>query len=289
MKTATLSDLPLLRSYFSAYPRHLCVYTPGVLMMWRDYFRLALCERDGTLLVRLAYDGKTDAYLYPIGRDPEGALNELIENEHKEGRPLCLFGLDDGEKDALLARFPTAKATADRGEADYLYDTASLAAFPGKRYAGQRNHINKFNRLYPDHTLMPLTADDRDELFAFLDDFLKTHGDRPLLAEEIDMTREVLTHLDEYAMCGVVLRVGGRVAAFAAGEVIGDMLSVHIEKADTAVQGSYQRIVSGFAASVDATAVPYLNREDDMNNEGLRTSKLSYHPVDILNKWRVTI
>ena len=289
MRTATLSDLPLLRSYFSAYPRRLCVYTPGVLMMWRDYFRLALCERDGTLLVRLAYDGVTDAYLYPIGRDPEGALDALIASEHAKGESLRLFGLDDGEKDALLARFPAATAIADRGEADYLYDTASLATFPGKRYAGQRNHINKFNRLYPDHTLTPLTADDRDELSRFLDDFLRARADRPLLGEEMTMTREVRSHLDEYGMCGIVLRVGDRVAAFAAGEVIGDMLSVHIEKADTAVQGAYQRIVSGFAASVDAQAVPYLNREDDMNNEGLRTSKLSYHPVEILNKWRVTI
>ena len=289
MKTATLSDLPLLKQYFSTYPKRLCVYTPGVLTMWRDYFRLAVCERDGTLLVRLAYDGETDAYLYPIGRDPEGAIDTLIASEHKNGRPLRLFGLSEGEKDALLARFPTAEAIADRGEADYLYNTASLAAFPGKRYAGQRNHINRFNRLYPNHTITPLSAADREELSDFLGEFLSKHADRPLLAEEIAMTREVLEHFDEYGMTGVVLRVDGRVAAFAAGEVIGDMLSVHIEKADTAIQGSYQKIVSGFAASVDAQAVPYLNREDDMNNEGLRTSKLSYHPIEIMNKWRVTV
>ena len=289
MNTATRQDLSLLKRYFTEYPSHLCVYTPGVLIMWREYFRLAVCEENETLIVRLAYDGENDTYLYPIGRDPEGALDRLIASEHAEGRPLRLFGLDDAQKDALLARFPDATAEADRGEADYLYNTAALAAFPGKRYAGQRNHINKFNRLYPDHTLTPLTAADRDELSAFLGDFLEAHSDRPLLREEIEMTREVLSHLDEYGMCGVVLRVSGRVAAFAAGEVIGDMLSVHIEKADTKVQGSYQKIVSGFAASVDPRAVPYLNREDDMNNEGLRTSKLSYHPVEILNKWRVTI
>ena len=289
MRTATLSDLPLLKHYFTAYPRRLCTYTPGVLMMWRHYFRLALCEENGTLLVRLAYDGGADCYLYPVGRDPSGAIDALVARERAEGRSVAFFSLDEGERDALLTRYPEATAGFDRGESDYLYDTASLATFKGKRYAGQRNHINKFNRLYPDHTLTPLTADDRDELFVFLDEFLKTHSDRPLLCEEIDMTREVLDHLDEYGMQGVVLRVGGRVAAFAAGEVVGDMLSVHIEKADTSVQGSYQRIVSGFAASVDPTAVPYLNREDDMNNEGLRTSKLSYHPIEILTKWRVTI
>jgi hypothetical protein len=289
LKTATLSDLPILAQYFSAYPRHLCTYTPGVLMMWRDYFRLALREEDGTLLVRLAYDGGEDSYLYPIGRDPEGMLDRLVAEMREEGRTLTLFGLDEGERDALLARFPAASASLDRGESDYLYETAALAAFPGKRYAGQRNHINKLNRLYPDHTVTPLTKADRDDIFAFLDEFLRTRGERPLLAEEIAMTREVLDHLEEYGMVGVVLRVNGRVAAFAAGEVIGDMLAVHIEKADTRVAGAYQRIVSGFASTVDPTAVPYLNREDDMNDEGLRTSKLSYHPVAILPKWRVSI
>ena len=288
MKTATLSDLPLLRRYFTAYPRRLCVYTPGVLMMWRSYFRLAIREENDTLTVRLAYNGGEDTYLYPIGRDPEGALSRLFDEARAEGRALTLFGLDEGERDAVLARFPDATVTFDRGESDYLYETASLAAFPGKRYAGQRNHINKLNRLYPDHTLTPLTAADRDELFAFLDDFLRTRGERPLLAEEIAMTREVLDHLEEYGMVGVVLRVEGRVAAFAAGEVIGDMLAVHIEKADVRVAGAYQRIVSGFAATMDA-AVTYLNREDDMNDEGLRTSKLSYHPIEILQKYRVTI
>lgn len=289
MRTATLSDLPRLKQYFSAHPKHLCVYTPGVLMMWRHYFRLALCEDDGTLLVRLAYDGKKDSYLYPIGRDPEGAADALIAREHAKGRTVTFFGLDEGERDALLAKYPDAAVTFDRGESDYLYDTAALAAFTGKRYAGQRNHINKLSRLYPNHALTPLSVADRDELLVFLDDFLKKRGDRPLLAEEIDMIREVLDHFEEYGMQGVVLRVDGRVAAFAAGEVIGDMLSVHIEKADTAVQGAYQKIVSGFAATVDPVSVPYLNREDDMGDEGLRTSKLSYHPIEILNKWRLTV
>ncbi len=289
MKTATLSDLPLISEYLHKEPRRLCSSTPGVLFMWRDYFRLAFREEEGTLLVRLAYDGARDAYLFPLGRDPEGALRTLYGEAKEKGEPLELFGLDDSDRDRLLAIFPGATVEADRGEADYLYNTQELATLAGKRFGGQRNHTNRFDRLYPDHSLTPICEDDVGDLLSFLDAFARDHAERPLFLEEIDMTREVLMHYTAYGMQGVVLRVGDAVAAFAIGEVIGDMLAVHIEKADTSFHGAYQKIVSGFASYIDPEAVPLLNREDDMNDEGLRKSKLSYHPVAILDKWRVTV
>ena len=289
MKTATLADLPLLRRYLSASGRRLCVYSPGVLMMWRSYFRLALSEEEDTLTVRLAYDGREDSYLYPIGKDPLGAVERLAAKHRVSGTPLCFFGLEERDRDRLLSRFPSADVTEDRGEADYLYETAALATLRGKRFGGQRNHVNRFLRLYPDHAVEPITEDRVPALLSFLDEFATLHAERPLLAEELTMTREVLTHYGEYGMDGILLRIGERIAAFACGEVIGDTLSVHIEKADVRVAGAYQRIVSAFAARYDAETVPYLNREDDMGDEGLRTSKLSYHPVAILPKWRMRV
>lgn len=289
MKTATLRDLPLLRRYFEAYPHRLCVYTPGVLMMWREYFRLALREEEETLTVRLAYDGGEDTYLYPVGRDPRAAIDRLRAECRRDGRPLTFFAPEEEELATLRALFPTATEEDDRGEADYLYKTASLATFSGRRYGGQRNHINRFSRLYPDHTVEEIRPHHAEELIAFLDTFRSLHSERPLFLEELSMTREVIEHYGEYRMDGILLRAEGRVAAFACGEVVGDMLAVHIEKADTRVAGSYQKIVSAFASRYAPTAVPLLNREDDMGDEGLRTSKLSYHPIEILPKMRFRI
>lgn len=289
MKAATLQDLPLLRRYLTAQPKQLCIHSPGVLLMWRDYFRLAFREEEETLTVRLAYNGEEDTYLYPIGKHPEAAVERLVREHRASGSPLTFYGLSDREQEALLCLFPRAEITSDRGEADYLYETAALATFPGKRYGGQRNHVNRFSRLYPDHTVEEITEENSHTLLPFLDEFAALHADRPLFGEELTMTREVLTHYREYGMDGILLRVGERIAAFACGEVIGDTLSVHIEKADTRFAGAYQRIVSAFASHYDPVAVPYLNREDDMGDEGLRTSKLSYHPIAILEKRRLTV
>ncbi|MBQ2719685.1 MAG: DUF2156 domain-containing protein [Clostridia bacterium] len=289
MKTAALTDLPLLRRYFEDEKERLSTASPALLMMWRDYFRLSLREVGDTLLLRLAYDGIHEGYLYPRGADPEGAVRLLAEEARAEGHGLRFVCLSDRERDAVLSLLPAGEVTSDRGEADYLYRTEELATLAGRRYGGQRNHVNRFDRLYPDHSLSPLTEADVPELLPFLDRFAERHAERPLLREELDMTREVLKNYKAYGMEGVVLRAEGRVAAFAVGEVVGDTLSVHIEKADTTVAGSYQKIVQGFAARKDPAAVPYLNREDDMNDEGLRRSKLSYHPVALLEKWCVTV
>ena len=289
MKTATLEDISLLRHYFSAEPRHLCTYTPGVLVMWREYFRLALSECDGTLLVRLAYNGQEDAYLFPLGRDPEAAVTALYARAERKGTPLLFAGLTDADRDRLLALYPNAEVTADRGEADYLYRTDELAAFPGRRFGGQRNHVHKFERLYPDFTVTDLTPADHDELAAFLDGFAARHADRPLLAEELDMTREVLANYATYGMDGIVLRAEGRIAAFAVGEVIGDMLSVHIEKADVSYHGAYQMIVREFSRYACTDEIGYINREDDAGDEGLRKSKLAWRPCGLLDKYLVHI
>ena len=289
MRLATLEDLPLLYHYLPKEGARLSTYSPALLMMWRDYFRLALHEEAGTLLCRLAYDGKEDSYLFPMGLDPMAAVDRLVCEARREGRPLSFFGLDLPERDALLARFPKACVSYDRGESDYLYDTASLATFPGRRYGGQRNHLNRFSRLYPDHTVEAITEENAPSLLPFLDEFAALHAERPLFREELAMTREVLLHYRLYGMDGILLRVGDKPVAFAAGKVMGGTLSVHIEKADVRIGGSYQKIVSAFASRYDPLAVPYINREDDMGSEGLRTSKLSYHPVSILEKWRMKI
>ena len=56
--------------------------------------------------------------------------------------------------------------------------------------------------------------------------------------------REFLRDFDAYAPLAGLLRVNGRVAGFSAGEIVGDTLIIHIEKADIAYEGVYQVLVN---------------------------------------------
>lgn len=90
-------------------------------------------------------------------------------------------------------------------------------------------------------------------------------------------------------MLGGVLQADGKIVGFSLGEVAGDTLFVHIEKADRTFRGAYRMLVNQFAARFAGEGVSYINREDDMGDPGLRTSKLSYHPITLLKKYCITV
>ena len=86
-----------------------------------------------------------------------------------------------------------------------------------------------------------------------------------------------------------VLMLDGAVLGFSIGEVVGDTLIIHTEKANTAYDGVYPTVVQSFAAMHAKNGVRFINREEDCGVIGLRTSKRSYHPLRMLNKYSVVI
>ena len=67
------------------------------------------------------------------------------------------------------------------------------------------------------------------------------------------------------------------------GDAADRRFGVNFEKALTAYDGSYAVINNEFAKRL--TAYTYINREEDLGLEGLRKSKLSYHPAIIYDRY----
>jgi hypothetical protein len=86
---------------------------------------------------------------------------------------------------------------------------------------------------------------------------------------------------------GGAIMVAESIVAYTVAEALtADTLLIHFEKGDTEYKGAYQAVNQMFLAH-EARNVSYVNREQDLNDEGLRKAKLSYHPVDFLRKYRV--
>ena len=91
-------------------------------------------------------------------------------------------------------------------------------------------------------------------------------------------------------LLGGLLSIGDKLVAYTIGDVIGDTLHIHVEKAERTVAGSFEAINKLFAEAVCARfpEIRYINREDDAGDPGLRYAKQTYHPLYLLKKYNIT-
>lgn len=286
----TVRDIPRLTRYFSARGTRLCNDSAGAAVLWQPYFQDAVLELDGTLVLREQFPGLGTVFSTPIGENVGNAYDFLAKYCREVGQLLQFFPATDADVENLRARFGVVEVTPVRAWFDYLYDAQDMVSFRGRRFNGQRNHIHHFQRLYPDWSFERVTAQNLPEVCAFFDDFTRRyHKDSASAQAEEGCVRAFLRDFAAYAPLAGLLRVNGRVAGFSAGEIVGDTLIIHIEKADIAYEGVYQALVNEYAKCFVTPGVRYINREEDAGDEGLRRSKESYHPVRLLEKYLVQI
>jgi hypothetical protein len=88
---------------------------------------------------------------------------------------------------------------------------------------------------------------------------------------------------------GGALLVNDDIVAYTVAEMLGaDTLVIHFEKGNPDYKGVYQAINQMFLERFGNPDI-LVNREQDLDDEGLRKAKLSYHPVDYLKKYRCVV
>ena len=286
----TTKDIAVLNRYFAMRGTRLCNDSAGAAVLWQPYFQDACLILDDTLLLREAFPGVGTVFSPPVGANVENAYAFLEQTCRARGEPLRFFPVTEPELAQLQARYARVEATLLRDWCDYLYDAQDMVQFRGRRYNGQRNHIHRFQRLYPDWRFEDVTADNLPELRAFFEAFAARYRKENETAQvEERCVRDFLARYFDYDSLGGLLRVGDKIVGFSAGEVVGDTLIIHVEKADIAYDGVYQALVNEFAKRFVTDGVQYINREEDVGDPGVRKSKESYHPLRLLEKYLVEV
>jgi hypothetical protein len=81
-----------------------------------------------------------------------------------------------------------------------------------------------------------------------------------------------------------MIRVGGKPVAYTLAEAIdAATVVVHVEKGHPDHKGVYQAIHSLFVSGLPESVL-WINREQDLGDEGLRKAKLSYNPAGFIQK-----
>ncbi len=287
----TAEAIRTFEPYLCGHNGRFCDFTPANLYVWRGYYYKGYALTDGLLVLELCGERGETYYSVPMGEGDKAALlRKMKEYLVPDGDSLRLSLIP---QEALPLVYEVlgrdVQTESERDWCDYLYDAQAMAAFAGAAYAKQRNHVRRFERLYPSCRFERLSPSHLPLIEAFLDRFaILRNKDSSLAEEEIARTRTALNSMEELGLFGIVLFVEDCMVGFSAGSRVGDTVYVNFEKADTSYDGVYQKLVQGFASTFVDDTVLYINREEDCGDEGLRKSKLSYHPTALLEKYTVT-
>lgn len=262
-------------------------YCFGNVYIWRKKFNVRIAFHNGNLLLKYFVDGMP-RYLFPAGTgDFRETIAEMAADAASHGDILRIASVTP-EMGEMLAQIYPGKFEfhSNRDLSDYIYNSDDLIRLGGRKYHSKRNHITRF-KADGNWSYEEITPANIGECVAMNEQWFRENSDDgrdSSLMEEYEAIGEAFRNYEALAFAGGLLRRGGEVVAYTIGEQLcKDTFVVHIEKAFGRVEGAYTVINNEFV-SRHCSGFQYINREEDMGDEGLRKAKLSYHPAVLLEK-----
>jgi hypothetical protein len=228
------------------------------------------------------------------GRPTPAVLRELVMATGC-GR-ICFVPEDYLKEVGDSALHPYFDITEQKEYEDYLYRTQDLVELKGNLYAKKRNLIHQFTRVYVNDKRVAtgmITEKDVSQCLDFLEkwcDLRKCDKDQEENMNcEKSAVIEALHTIEELEWRGLCVQIDGEISAFAImSHLTQDMGVLNFEKAYPHIKGLYQFLDNECAKELFHGYV-FMNKESDMGLAALAKSKKSYHPVEKLKSYCLTI
>lgn len=290
-KELTLDSLDEIYPYIRGFKGMSCDYTAGGIFMWIDYFQYKYCVYRDTLFIKgVAEDDRSrKAFSQPLGTLPLAESVALLREYCAEhGYELMFSAITQFNLEKFIDLNPIKVYPLPQWR-DYVYTMEALSTLSGKKLGKKRNHCNRFAQEHPDAVTEPITSANIALVRNCFAEICRDGKDSPMAQYEREQVWKVFDRLDRYPFETMCLMTEGKVVAFSVGEVVNNVLHVHIEKALREVNGVAETINRCFAEYISRKhqQVEWINRQDDAGDEGLRRAKLSYYPAFLLNKYNV--
>jgi hypothetical protein len=253
-------------------------FTFSGLYLFRNRYdyRVSRCGPNGSFIISGEYQQKK-FFMTPCEAPDRGTLESLFKT-HDYWKNISEAVLNTSRQQ--LEEWGVA-VSEDRDNFDYLYSRSDLAELAGKKFHKKKNLVNQFLHTYSNEQ-RPLTPELVPMAVEVLDHWRHDKGaDGDYLA-----AKEALDLFDLLPLRGNICFADGKPAAYCLGESIakGKMFAIHFEKAVDQYKGIYQFMNQAFAAALPRFFT-YINREQDLGNEGLRQAKMTYRPSGFVKKY----
>jgi hypothetical protein len=289
-KDFSLEEKPLLEATFLKFPPVISEFTFTNLFIWRQAYQLRISHLKNFICL-LSNRGDQSFFFPPVG-----------EGDRVESFRILLHYLKERGISPKIARVPESMVTQidwkengmqvdlDRDQSDYIYLAEDLIKLEGRKYHRKRNHIKQFKEKYS-YQYLSLAPEWISECLRLETEWcdLRHCEVVPGLANESVAIKEALTQFDQLKMKAGAILIDGKLEAFTLGEPLNpETVVIHIEKANPAFEGLYPTINQAFLEN-QWSEYPFVNREQDLGEEGLRKAKESYFPHHMIHKYIVAL
>jgi len=288
MKKIDIRDRKIINSFIEKYQITTSEISFTNLYAWRGKYNFHYIILDDYLWL---INVKNDKYYLsqPIGNyDDTAKLTQSIESMEKflNGKPFKIKKSDENFLNVIHDLKFSYTYLSVRNDFDYLYDFEKMKTLSGNKYHKKKNHVNQFLKKYDNWHFEPISLKNfKDVKEVCLDWFNDKNGEDLI---EQDAIYDVLLNFDELAVSGGILYVESKPVAFVIGEQLNkETLVMHFEKGISGYHGLYPMVFHQYVNTLEG--YKYVNREQDLGIEGLRKSKLSYHPVELVKKYNIRI
>ncbi|MDO4338833.1 MAG: phosphatidylglycerol lysyltransferase domain-containing protein [Eubacteriales bacterium] len=244
------------------------------LYIWKEEMKLGICLEKDFFSVSYGLRGE-HAWFFPCG--DRKAVREWISCQIKEDE-LCFYYMRREDALFLEQEFPGCfEIRLCENDSEYLYDRKQQEKLQGRKFSGQRNHIN---RVLHDHRLRwERLCDENMDTAMEICGLWERDRERTGGIRDTEAVRNLLGHRRELSVEGILVYVDEEPYAVAAGYP----LSYSTFDLALAKQKSFLTGLSVYVKHQLFLSLPeqyeWINAEEDLGIPGLRTMKRQMRPV----------
>ncbi len=296
-KPIGITDKPLFDQYFKNYPPEISEFSFTNLFIWRNYYNFSFLEWDDHLFLfssdyfhkrrqSLSQNRDTFLFLPPIGPNPINTIFDLFTSIKTIEIHRIPQTLAETLKDKPKFQTLNLLLIEDENNWDYVYEKEKLSTLTGRKLYRKRRWLRRFLEDYSDNEFHLLSEEWIDACLQLQIEWCdmnecRAHED---LIEEHKAIEDAFNYYKELDYRGGLIILDGKCIAYTLGEKLNpDTVVIHIEKAHYDYDGAYQAINNFFVKNC-CEDVNYINREQDLGDEGLRHAKRSYYPHHMVQK-----
>lgn len=291
---------PLADSYTFRYGEGSCQHSFVSSWCLRQKYGDEFCEHDGCLYtLRSKKCTSTErVYLFPHGpgENLERAVQNVIDDAHENNAKVKFETVTQSAKELIMNLFPGKfEAVYDRDLSEYIYDAESLSTLSGRHLKNKRNSFNAFCREYdgrfsvtkilPGHIGMI-----REFQGEWLDEKLVCENN-PLhelqLKQENDGVQCALDDFFELGLSGIVIFIDGELKGYMYGSPLSADCFDTISGKGAPDVPNISTVLKREVVRFCCDGFQFVNFEEDLGIEGLRTMKTEYMPVKMIEKFTV--